>query len=227
LLVSARARRSAVSLVILLLIWITCVVFMPSTLAAIASEFSPSMSAEPLWKRRNQIQEELWQKYGKWLWSDVVDKETLTGKSEFFTQDADAEERLHREHLIEKIVQVQHARSITRISPATLLQHLLESFAGTGFERHLQFVENAQRYARQLREFVADTDRSDPESLHIIGVREGMTKKKILPGSVPKFEDTLSLSKDFNTRATELLLLVLFVVVLLSGAYLAFVRVEV
>lgn len=227
LLVSARARRSAVSLVILLLIWITCVVFMPSTLAAIANEFSPSMSAEPLWKRRNQIQEELWQKYGKWLWSDVVDKETLTGKSEFFTQDADAEERLHREHLIEKIVQVQHARSITRISPATLLQHLLESFAGTGFERHLQFVENAQRYARQLREFVADTDRSDPESLHIIGVREGMTKKNILPGSVPKFEDTLSLSKDFNTRATELLLLVLFVVVLLSGAYLAFVRVEV
>jgi ABC-type transport system involved in multi-copper enzyme maturation permease subunit len=227
LLVSARARRSAVSLVILLLMWITVVVFMPSTLAAIATEFSPSMSSEPVWKRRNQMLKELRQKYGKWLWSDVVDKETLTGKSEFFTQDADAEERLNREHLIEKIAQVQHARSITRISPATLLQHLLESFAGTGFERHLQFVENAQRYARQLREFVADTDRSDPESLHIIGVREGMTKKKILPVSVPKFEDTLSLSKDFNTRATELLLLVLFVVVLLSGAYLAFVRVEV
>ena len=180
LLVSARAQRSAVSLVVLLLIWITVVVFMPSTLAAIASEFSPSMSSEPVWKRRNQIQEELWQKYGKWLWSDVVDKETLTGKSEFFIQDADAEERLNREHLIEKVAQVQHARSITRISPATLLQHLLESFAGTGFERHLQFVENAQRYARQLREFVADTDRSDPESLHIIGVREGMTKKPVL-----------------------------------------------
>ena len=227
LLVSARARRSAVSLVILLLIWITFVVFMPSTLAAIASEFSPSMSSEPFWKRRNQIQDELWQKYDKWLWSDVVDTETLTGKSEFFTQDADAEERLHREYLIEKIAQVQHARSITRISPATLLQHLLESFAGTGFERHLQFVENTQRYARQLREFVTDTDRADPQSLHIIGVREGMTQKKILPESVPKFEDTLSLNKDFNTRATELLLLVLFVVVLLSGAYLAFVRVEV
>ena len=227
LLVSARAQRSAVSLVILLLIWITFVIFMPSTLAAIATEFSPSMSSEPVWKRRNQIQDELWQKYGKWLWSDVVDKETLTGKSEFFTQDAAAEERLNREHLIEKVAQVQHARSITRISPATLLQHLLESFAGTGFERHLQFVENAQRYARQLREFVADTDRSDPESLHIIGVREGMTKKEILPESVPKFEDTLSLSKDFNTRATELLLLTLFVIVLLSGAYLAFVRVEV
>ena len=228
LLVSARAQRSAVSLVVLLLIWITVVVFMPSTLAAIASEFSPSMSpSESFWKQRNQIQGELWDKYGRWLWSDKVDKQTLTAKHEFFTQDAEAEERLHQERLIEKIAQVQHARSITRISPATLLQSLIEAFAGTGFERHLQFVGNAQRYARQLREFVADTDRSDPESLHIIGVREGMTKKKILPEAVPKFEDTLDFNKDLNAKAMELLLLALLVIVLLSGAYLAFVRVEV
>ena len=109
----------------------------------------------------------------------------------------------------------------------TIVQHLLESFAGTGFERHLQFIENTQRYARQFREFVADTDRADPESLHIIGVRESMSKKKVVPEAIPKFEDTLNLSKDFNTRAIELLLLTLFVIVLLSGAYLAFVRVEV
>ena len=125
------------------------------------------------------------------------------------------------------MAQVQHARSITRVSPATLLQHLLESFAGTGFERHSQFVDNVERYARQYREFVVDIDRSDPESLHIIGVREGMTERKVSPAAVPKFEDTLSLSKDFNTAAVDLLLLTLFVIVLLSGAYLAFVRVEV
>ena len=200
---------------------------MPSTLASIASEFSPSMSSEPFWKRHNEIQDELWTKYGKWLWSDRVDRETLIAKSEFFTKDAEAEERLNREGLTEKVAQVQHARAITRVSPATLLQHLLESFAGTGFERHLQFVENTQRYARQLREFVDDTDRSDPESLHIIGVREGMTKKKILPEAVPKFEDTLDFHKDLNARAMELLLLALFVIVLLSGTYLAFVRAEV
>ena len=227
LLISARVQRSAVSLVVLLLVWVTVVVFMPSTLASIASEFSPPLSSEPFWKRRNKIQEELWNKYGRWLWSDVVDKETLTAKSEFFTKDAEAEERLNQERLTEKVVQVQHARTITRLSPATLLQHLLESFAGTGFERHLQFVENTRRYARQFREFVADTDRSDPESLHIIGVREGMTKKKILPAAVPQFEDTLDFNKDLNARTMELLLLALFVMVLLAGTYLAFVRVEV
>ena len=74
------------------------------------------------------------------------------------------------------------ARAITSISPATLLQHLIEGFAGTGFERHLQFVDNTQRYVRQLREFVADTDRADPESLHILGVREGMSTEAYQPG---------------------------------------------
>ena len=227
LLVSARVQRSAVSLMILLLTWVTLVVFMPSTLASIASSFSPAKSFEEFWKQRNPIKEDLWDKYDEWLWSSQLNDETLRGKSAFFTENVERWEREHEERLKYRSDQVYRARAITGISPATLLQHLMEGFAGTGFERHLQFVENTQRYARQLREFVADTDRADPESLHILGVREGMSKKLISPESVPRFEDTLNLSRDFNTAATELLVLTLFVLVLLSGAYLAFVRVEV
>ena len=227
LLVSARVQRSAVSLVILLLIWVTFVVFMPSTLASIASEFSPSMPSGEKWMRYFQTHNELRDRYGYYLYSDEVDKKTLTAKSEFYTKDVEMRESLNREFLTGKIAQVQHAQSITRASPATLLQYLFESFTGTGFERHLQFVENVERYAQQYREFVVDMDRSDPKSLHIIGVREGMTEKGVLPSAVPKFEDTLSLSKDFNDSAMEMLLLTLFVIVLLSGTYLAFVRVEI
>ena len=227
LLVSARVQRSAVSLVILLLMWVTFVVFMPSTLASIASEFSPSMPSDEKWMRYYQRHNELRDRYGYYLYSDGVDKKTLTAKNEFYTKDVEMRESLNREFLTGKIAQVQYARSITRASPATLLQHLLESFAGTGFERHSQFVGNVERYARQYREFVVDIDRSDSESLHIIGVREGMTERRVSPAAVPKFEDTLNLSKDFNTAAVDLLLLTLFVIVLLSGAYLAFVRVEV
>lgn len=227
LLVSARVQRSAVSLVILLLIWVTFVVFMPRPLALIASELSPSMSFGEKWTQYSQMREEIWDRYNYVAWSKEVDRKTLTAKSAFFFENAEMAERLNQEYLTSRIRQVQHARSITRASPATLLQYLLESFAGTGFERHLQFVDNVERYARQYREFVVDIDRSDPESLHIIGVPEGMTKKKVLPSAVPKFEDTLSLSKDFNDSAMEMLLLALFVIVLLSGAYLAFVRVEI
>ena len=227
LLVSARVQQSAVSLMILLLTWVTFVVFMPSTLASIASGFSPATSFEEFWKQRHPIKEDLWDKYREGLRSSKLDNRKLRAKSEFYIENAEREERWQEEQLKYRSSQVYRARAITGISPATLLQHLIEAFAGTGFERHLQFAENVQRYARQFREFVADTDRADPESLHILGVREGMSKKPISPESVPRFEDTLNLSKDFNTAAMELLLLTLFVLVLLSGAYLAFVRVEV
>ena len=221
LLVSARVRQSAVSLVILLLTWVTFVVFIPNTLASIASGFSPApMTSDEFWERKSQLHDKLSDKYYT-QWDKPL------SKSEFVTKDAEGHERLSQEHLTQQITQVDLARAATRISPASLVQHLLESFAGTGFYRHLQFLENAQRYAREYREFVIDTDRADPDSPHIIGVREGMSRKPVSPESIPRFEDSLSLSRDFNTAAVDLLLIPMCVVVLMSGSYLAFVRVEV
>ena len=225
LLVSARARQSAVSLVILLLTWVTFVVFMPSILASIASGFSTPMSSDELQVRRKQINNKLWEEY--FHKTGVSELQDMQVGSRFVTKDKAAQEHLIEERLMQQVEQVQRARAITRISPAAIVQQLLESFAGTGFERHLQFLENAQHYGRQYHVFIIDTDRGDPESPHFIGVPEGMSKKPVSPESIPKFEDTLSLGKDFNTAAIDLLLLTLFVIVLLSGAYLAFVRVEV
>ncbi|MYA98172.1 ABC transporter permease subunit [Candidatus Poribacteria bacterium] len=227
LLVSARVQRRAVSLVILLLAWVIFVVFMPSTLAAIVSGFSSPMSTDELWKRSTQLYEARFARYDTHLPKESEPAKRMQFEGEHVIQEAQEQERLRHEQLAQKITQAQFARTLTRISPVAIVQHLLESFAGTGFNRHLQFTENTQRYARQFREFVVDTDRADPESLHFIGVREGMSKKPVSLDAVPKFEDTLSLSRDFNAAAVDLLLLTLFVLVLLSGAYLAFVRVEV
>ena len=225
LLVSTRVQRSAVSLVILLLTWVTLVVFMPSIFALIASGFSSPMSKDELRIRHKQINDKHVNEYRRVLGRS--NSEALHAGSKYVTQEAAEQERLIEKRLDEQIAQVQRARSITRISPTAILQHLLESFAGTGFERHLQFLENAQRYAQEYRKFVVDADRGDPASLHLMGVRRAMSQKPVSPESIPIFEDTISLSKDFNAAAIDLLLLMLFFVVLLSGAYLAFVRVEV
>ena len=228
LLVSSRVQQNAASLVVLLLIWVTFVVFMPSTLASIASGFSNPMTDDEFYEHRTQLQNELKNEYEARLQNthEFSLKRIQLG-GEYVTNEAAQRERLSQKHLDQQHAQIQLARSVTRISPLAIVQHLLEVFAATGFERHLQFVENVQQYAREYREFVTDMDRADPDSLHIIGIREGMSKKPISPESIPIFEDTLSLNRDFNTAATDLLLLVLFFVVLLSGAYLAFVRLEV
>ena len=228
LLVSSRVRQSAASLVILLLIWVTFVVFMPSTLASIASGFSASMTYDEFNERAIQLVNELRGEYDARL-QDTPEQSTkkMELAGEYVIRDVTERERLSHEYLTQQHAQIQLARSVTRISPVVLVQHLLEVFAGTGFERHQQFVENVQRYAREYRGFVSDMDRADPDSLHVIGVYEGMSKKPISPESIPTFEDTLSLSRDFNAAAVDLLLLTLFFVVFFSGAYLAFVRIEI
>ena len=226
LLVSARVQRSAVSLVILLLTWVTFVVFMPSTLASLASGFSSSMAPREYTERYGQSYTKL-RRTWRYAWYQSNEEKMLRIRGEWHTKIAVSGERLAGEYLTFKITQVQRARAITSVSPAALLQHLFEAFAGTGLDRYRQFTENAQRYAREYREFVVDMERGDPESRHIMGVREGMSQKPVNPEAVPRFEDILNLGQDFNTAATELLLLTLFVVVLLAGAYLAFVRVEI
>ncbi len=228
LLVSTRVQRSAVSLVVLLLVWVTLVVFMPSTLASIAGGSASPRPTFGFSERSWQLHNELGEEYSDYRYGPRDDSmKSIQLSGEYVIKDAEQQERLHAERLNQRISQVKRARAITRLSPVTIFQHLLEAFAGTGFERHLQFLENVKVYAQQFRVFIDDTDRADPESPHFIGIREGMSKKPVSPEAVPKFEDTLSLSKDFNAAAIDLLLLTLFVIVLLSGAYLAFVRVEV
>lgn len=228
LLVSARVQRSAVSLVILLLVWVSLVVFMPGTLAAIAGDSASPRATHGFYERSWQLHYELEDQYSsRWREARGDSRKKIEVDGEFVSKDAEQQEQLQEARLKQQILQVNRARAITRLSPVTIVQHLFESFAGTGFERHLQFLENVKVYAREYREFVVDTDKADIESLHIIGVREGMSEKPVSPEAVPTFEDTLNFSKDFNTAAIDLLLLALFFLLLLSGAYLAFVRVEI
>ena len=228
LLVSARVQRSAVSLVILLLAWVTLVVFMPGTLASVTGRSSSLRAglefAEPGSKSYFQHEEEY---DARWYEAGEDRRKKLQLSGEYVIKNAERVKRRNEERLKRQISQVNRARTITRLSPVTIVEHLLESFAGTGFERHLQFLENVQSYARQFREFIVDTDRADPESLHILGVRKGMSRESVNPEAVPKFEDTHNFTRDFNTAAMDLLLLTLFFVVFLSGAFLVFVRIEI
>ena len=134
---------------------------------------------------------------------------------------------MNEEHLNAQIAQIQLARSITRISPASSVRYAIESLAGTGFSRHVQFLAQVRRYADEFGAFLVETDRTDPESPHAIGPREGTSQKPVSFKSIPKFEDRISLSGVYTAAATDMLLLLLFSVVLFAGAFLAFIRIDV
>ena len=100
LLVSSRVRQSAASLVILLLTWVTFVVFMPNTLASIASGFSTPMTSDEFLERRQQLNIELRDEYDARLQDtrEYPAKRMELG-GEYVTKDAAERERLSQELL--------------------------------------------------------------------------------------------------------------------------------
>ena len=263
LMVSAGTREPRVSLVVLLLIWVTTVIFMPSTLGTLSTKWMPPVqttdqfhdSREAALKqidtdyedRSNAIREKKNPNFLSRLqklfetspeaakaeaeklmaaWETEGDEE-LALKAELVRKDVEIRERFNREHLEAQIAQVQRARVVTRFSPAAIVQYALESMAGTGFNRHLQYLEHVHHYTRQFRQFIVETDRADTESRHLIGIPEGMSQKPFSSEAIPKFEDKIAFSDTFNTATVDLLLLVLLLGVFFSGAFLIFIRSEV
>ncbi len=159
--------------------------------------------------------------------SQEADTEELRLKAEFVNKDTEIRERLNREHLTAQLGQVERARGITRFSPAAIVQYALESMAGTGLNRHLQFLESVHHHIRQFRNFIVETDHADTESPHIIGVPDGMSKKPISPRALPTFEDKITFSDTFNAALVDMLLLALLLCVFICGAFLVFIRSEV
>ncbi len=241
--VSAMTRESRLSLVILLLIWVTVVVFMPSTLGTLSTKWmSPVQTHHQFQTAKDTAFDQIRSDFvNKWETlrerrqsaetpqREVagVDPSELEIQREFVSKDMEIRERLSRQHLSVQSAQVLHARWINRCSPAAIVQYALESMAGTGFNRHLQFLEHCRLHIRLFRNFIVEMDRSDPESLHVIGVPKGMSKKPVLPEAIPIFEDKITFQDTLSPAVVDMLLLVLLLGVFLSGAFLVFLRSEV
>ena len=263
LIVSAGTSESRISLIIALLIWVTIVVFVPSTFATLSTKWMPPIQTNDEFQseknvalkqndsdyylqmrkiKENKYPDQI-SKLQKQMETDpeaakaamqkiqeILQKdgqEELKLKSDFVKKDVEIRESSNRTYLDAQISQIERARSITRFSPAAIVQYALESMSGTGFNRHLQFLEHVHRYTKQFRQFIIDTDREDTQSLHLIGISEGMSKKPITFESIPKFEDKITFKDTLNSASLDLLLLILLLVVFFSGAFLVFLRTEI
>ncbi|MCG8622409.1 MAG: hypothetical protein MJE68_10495, partial [Proteobacteria bacterium] len=106
-------------------------------------------------------------------------------------------------------------------------QYAIESLAGTGFQRHLNFLKNVEHYANEFNDFLISTDRADPDSPHVPFVREGMSDKPVSFESIPKFQDRVRLGDAFKGALLDVMLLLLFFVVLFAAAHVSFQRKEI
>ena len=231
ILVSSRVTESSKSLAILLLIWTVWVVLLPNALGSLGNRLHDRPSAREFMAQARDSREDLQTRYFARI-KEPPRREipatiaTALG-AEYVNKDAELRDRLHAGYLSAELRQIQTARSLTRISPAAIVQYAFEALAGTGMPRHLNFISQTRQYARQFRQFLIDTDRADLESPHAVGIPEGTSQKPVNFDAVPKFEDQHRFNVDFNAAIMDLLLLILFLLVLFVGAFLSFLHMEI
>lgn len=232
LLISSHVNHSSTSLTILLLLWTVWIILIPSTLGSLAGGLQPTLTREEFDAQRMDPFERLLDKDGVGLNIPTLSREIPATKetllwAEYLAEEATVSERLNEEHVNAQIAQIQLARSVTRVSPASSVRYAIESLAGTGFTRHVQFLEQVRRYTGEFRAFLVETDLADPESPHAVGPEEGTSQKPVSFASIPKFEDRISFRGAYTAAATDSLLLLLFFAVLFASAFLSFLRVDV
>ena len=231
-LISTLVNNASTSLVILLLIWVIWVILVPSMLGTIMSRLNqPSIrrGPSPVYFRRSGLKEHY---MARGLEDGAPTRErpptpaTLLW-AEFLNEEAREGARLQKAYLNAQVNQIQIAREFSRISPTAIVQYAIESLAGTGFQRHLNFLKNAERYADAFNDFLIFADRADPDSPHVPFVREGMSDKPVSFESIPKFQDRVRLGDAFKGAILDMILLLLFFVVLFAMAHVSFQRKEI
>ncbi len=234
LLVSSRARQSSSSLMVLTLIWVVWVILVPTTVGLVATSLKPAMTSDEFRQRREERYQQVTQKYlERGLLDAYFDPREIPPTKlallwgDYHLEESLGDERLLEAHLRAQIDQVVFARSLARLSPASVVQYAIESLAGTGFSRHLQFLSQVKIYVSEFRDFLAEADEADPESPHALFFRPAISWERVPIDTIPKFEDRYSFGDSLNDATVDTLLLVLVFVTLSAALFLSFLRVDI
>ena len=232
---SSRVSNAVTSLVLLLLTW-GCLAFVfPSLLGTFVGNLNPipsvdevSMRRETQWK---QINDEF-RPFGRFgestpsKLSKAASPEDLKATRQwavYLTTVTEMRTQFADEHINQQFRQVRLARDLTQISPIACFQYAMEGLAGTGIMSYMNFIKQVRRYRQTFIDFIKTEDRSDPESLYVYPVKEGLSQRLVNPNTVPRFEEHVSYENVFFPTG----LLVIFNLLFFILAYVSFLKSDV
>ena len=137
-------------------------------------------------------------------------------------------DRIRLETLDQEIRQFEVARTVNLLSPGYAFQYSLEALLRNGIERFRSFARQGWGYRETLREFLRARDAADPDSPHVLFLRDYMSREKLDPRHIPRFEAVpLPLEESVAAGVAPILILVLETALAFLFALWAFNRAEV
>ena len=225
LFISCLTRSSAVSLVLLLLVWVCFAVFIPRTGGLLASRLAELRDEKTITRQASETTHEILNRYGRDRFSAHWSPgEPLTRAAKI----ADAKQAIYNEYRQQQLHQVKLAQNISRISPTAIYQIGCETLVGTGIKHYERFFKKAIDYRRSLLQFTYEEYPFNPNLFLEDADRQQLSELNISVDKIPKFDDTPSdFSTAFAEASLDILLLFLFNMVFFMGAFLAFTRYDV
>ncbi len=225
LFISCLTRSSAVSLVLLLLVWVCFAVFIPRTGGLLASRLAELRDEKTITRQASETTHEILNRYGRDRFSAHWSPgEPLTRAAKI----ADAKQAIYNEYRQQQLHQVKLAQNISRISPTAIYQIGCETLVGTGIKHYERFFKKAIDYRRNLLQFTYEEYPFNPNLFLEDADRQQLRETQITLDKIPKFDDTPSdFSSTFTEASLDILLLFLFNLVFFIGAFLAFAHYDV
>ena len=232
---SSRVSNPITSLVWLLLTWVFLAFVFPNLLGIFVGNLNPIPSVDEVSLRRMAQLQQIGEQFQPWgarrepLSSNLNQAPSTENPSAtqrwatYFTTQKGIETKSLDEHVDQQFRQVQLARDLTQISPIATFQYAMEGLANTGIVSYMDFVKQARRYRQTFIDFIKTEDQSDPESLHIYPVKEGLSQKPVDPDAVPVFSEQVS----YRSVLSQVGLLVLFNLLFFIVAQVSFLMSEV
>lgn len=232
---SSRVSNAITSLVWLLLTWVFLAFVFPNLLGTFVGNLNPIPAVDEVSLQRKARLEQISDQFQPWGASDEpissklnqapsTENPSVTRRwATYFTTRKETKTKSIDEHIDQQFRQVQLARDLTQISPITTFQYAMEGLANTGIVGYMNFVKQARRYRETFIDFIKTEDQSDPESLHIYPVKEGLSQKPVSPDAVPVFTEQIS----YRSVLSQVGLLVLFNLLFFIIAQVSFLMSEV
>jgi len=235
LLVTSLTKNSVTSIIILLFIWVISAILIPNSGGKIAAKFFQIPTREQIDQqirdKRSEISDAHMAEYEMtFAWNGDPRAEWVPYRCRAVNAMADARNQINHDYMNQRINQVKRAKSILKISPTTVFSSLSEQICTTGLDHFEYFYQQIVDYRNQLRQFIIETDKSDPDSPHQIYEWESspMSQKPVNSNAIPRFQEKeLSLFKTIQKALSNFAILIVFNAVLFIAVFVAFGRYDV
>ena len=231
--ISALARSSASSLVLLVTAWTVLMVVIPQTsyLAAVTAVKSPGGIWQEIDTYENEVRTALQREGIEPRPPELARTDDYALEKRYARRIQEMEkgkDRIRWEALDQEIRQFEVARTVNLLSPGYAFQYSLEALLRNGIQRFRSFARQGWGYRETLREFLRGRDAADADSPHVLFLGDYMSREELDPRHIPRFQQVpLPLEESVAAGVAPILVLVLETALAFFFALWAFNRAEV